>query len=63
MGEPFAKPHPDQLALGGGESVAATRQLQRDRHILEGGHGGDQVEGLEHDADMIAAEGGERVLA
>ena len=38
-------------------------QLQRHRDVLQRRHGGNEMEGLEHDADIAAAEAGQRVLA
>ena len=42
--------------------VGDAGQFQRHRHVLQRGHGRDQVERLEHDADMAAAEARQRVL-
>ena len=55
---------PDRLqllrrALG---SVGIARELERHRDVLQRGHGRDQMEGLEDDADLAAAEAGQRVL-
>ena len=46
-------------AVGG---VGAAGEFHGDADVLEGGHGGDEVEGLEDDADGAAAEAGEGVL-
>ena len=43
-------------------SDVIARQLERQAHILQGRHGRDQVEGLEQDADAVAAEQGKAVL-
>ena len=44
------------------EGVGMAGQLERDGDIFERGHGGQQMEGLEHDADPPAAGLGERIL-
>src|SRR6185312_671783 len=41
---------------------ASAGEFERRRHILERGHGRDQVKGLEHDADAPPAKPRERVL-
>jgi hypothetical protein len=38
-------------------------QLQRHRDVFERGHGGNEMERLEHDADIAAAEARQGVLA
>ena len=40
----------------------APGQFQRHRDVLQRGHGRDQVKRLEHDADRVAAQPGQRVL-
>ena len=37
------------------ESIAPVEEFERQRHILDGGHGRDQMEGLKHDADGTAS--------
>ena len=44
------------------EGVAVAGELQRQRHVLERGHGRDQMEGLEQDADPVAPKQGQPVL-
>ena len=44
------------------EGVAAPGELQRHGDVLQRRHGRDQMEGLEHDADVLAAEARQRVL-
>ena len=44
------------------EGVAVAGELQRQGHVLQRGHGRDEMEGLEQDADPIAPEQGEPVL-
>jgi acyl-CoA thioesterase I len=51
-----------QTLLGGGESVAASAEFERQRHILERRHGRNQVKGLKDDADPSTPEPGDRVL-
>src|SRR6185437_15084610 len=63
MLEPRAKPDGLKLAFGSRERIPGAGEFERHRDILERGHGGDQVEGLEHDSDAAAAEAGKRVLA
>ncbi len=38
-------------------------QFQRHRHVLQRGHGRNQMERLEHDADGVAAQAGQGILA
>ena len=45
------------------ERVDAARELERDGHVLQRRHRRDEVERLEHDADMAAAEQCQLVLA
>ncbi len=52
-----------QGLLRPGEGGAVAGEFQRDRHVLQRRHGGHQVEGLEDDADLRAAEAGQVVLA
>ena len=47
---------------GGGKCIGAAAEFERDRDIFERGHRGQQVKGLEDDADPSAAEPGERIL-
>ena len=44
------------------ERVGGAGQFQRHRDVFQRRHGRDQVEGLEHDADIAAAEARQRVL-
>ncbi len=60
--QPVIEPDRREALPGPRERVAGTREFQRDRHVLECAHGRDQVEGLEHDADIVEAETRERVL-
>ena len=43
--------------------ACAPARRRRERDVLEGGEGGHQVEGLEHEADLVAAQQGERRLS
>lgn len=63
MAQPFAETDGFQLAARDLERVLYTRELQRDRDILDGRHIGDQMEGLEDDADIAATEIGDLILA
>ena len=51
-----------QLLLGAVEGVGVPGQFQRRRDVFQRGHRRDQVEGLEHHAEMIARKPGQRVL-
>ena len=57
-------PEADRLQLGGGavEGIARARELQRHGDVFQRRHGGDEVERLEDDAGMAAAEARETVL-
>jgi hypothetical protein len=62
MGGAVLQPNRFQPCGGAVESVGETCEFQRDRDILQRRHGRDQVERLEHDADMVAAEARQPVL-
>ena len=49
--------------LGALEGIPAVEELKRQRHILDGGHGRYQMEGLEHDADGAPSHLRQLVLA
>ena len=63
MRQAVAEAHPLQLVLGDPHRILGAAEFQRHGHILQRRHGGDQVEGLEHDADIVTPEGGKLVLA
>ncbi len=63
MRQPVAEPDKPQFLFRPLEGVLPAGKFERDRDILECGHGGDEVEGLEHDPYMIATEAGEIVFA
>ena len=44
------------------EGVVPVEEFERQRHVLERGHGRHEVEGLEHDADIGGTEPGQAVL-
>ena len=56
------KPDGVQFRRGPLEGVAHAGKFQRHGDVFERGHVGDEVEGLEHDADIAAAKGGQLVL-
>ena len=62
MGQALPEAHRAQLGLGAREGVPFARQLQGHGHVLERRHVGDEVEGLEHDADIATPKGGHLVL-
>ena len=62
MIEPGGKADRGKLAFGALERVVLAGELERHRHVLQRRHGGNEVEGLEHDADMGAAKAGEPVF-
>jgi hypothetical protein len=51
MGEAVAEADRLELGRGDAEGVRLARQLERHRHVFVRGHGRQQVEGLEDDAD------------
>ena len=63
MLEPGGEADRGELVGGAVEGVAGAGELERRRDVLERGHRRDQVEGLEDDADVGAAEARQRVLA
>ena len=62
MGAPIGQPHRFQLGGGQVPGIGHAAQFQRHRDIFQGRHGGDQMKGLEHDADPSAPEAGGGVL-
>ena len=62
MGETVAETDRLKLPRGDREGIRLAGQFQRYRDIFERGHGGKEVEGLEHDADAAAAGAGEAIL-
>ncbi len=56
MRKTFPKTDGRQFFLRALESIAAPREFEGDRHILDGRHRGDELEGLEHDAYVSATE-------
>ena len=62
MSQPVPEAHRDQLHTRASEGVGLARKLAGRGHVLERGHGGDEMEGLEDDADVPSAEPGETVL-
>ena len=63
MGRALRQPDGRKLRLRARESVAATREFERDGDILQRRHGRHQVKGLEDDPDFLAAKFREFVLA
>ena len=57
------QPHLGQQRAGRLEGVGLAGELQRQRHVLQRRHGRHQVERLEHDADVGAADERQLVLA
>ena len=63
MREALAEPDRCELAPSRAlERVGGAGELERHRDVLERRHGRDEVEGLEHDADLAAAKARERIL-
>ena len=62
MMQSVAEPDRLQLLRRALRSVGIAGKLERDGDVLERRHGRDQMEGLEDDADLAAAEAGQRVL-
>ena len=60
MAQPLAEADRLQLARGDLESIAVAGEFQRHGDVFQRRHVGDQVEGLEDDADIAAAKIGER---
>ena len=58
----LAKPDRCQLLRGAISRVGIAGEFQRHRDVFQRRHGRDQVKRLEHDADLAAAEAGQRVL-
>src|SRR5271165_6820525 len=60
----YAMVEADRGETPGGDrkSVAPPSELERERHIFERGHRRDQMKGLKHDADVRAAQPGQRIL-
>lgn len=60
--QPVAEADGGKLVLGNGEGVAHIGKLQRHCDVFQRGHVGQQVEGLEDDADPASAKGGQPVF-
>src|SRR3546814_9393789 len=58
----MAKADRVQAARGALEGVVAAGELERDGNVLQRRHGRYQVEVLEHDANRVAPEAGQRIL-
>ena len=56
------RPTAASSSRGALEASARAGELQRHRDVLQRRHGRDQMEGLEHDADIAAAEARQRIL-
>jgi acyl-CoA thioesterase I len=63
MRHAFAKANGLKLRTRNVEGVFHIRQFQRHGNVFERGHVGDEVKGLEDDADVLAAKIGKRVFA
>jgi hypothetical protein len=59
--QPGPEPDPPQQHLGTGVGIGLVRQLQRQRDVVERAQAGQQVKGLEHDADGGAPQVGPAV--
>ena len=60
--EPAAQSDRRQFVLGARKCVARAGEFERHGDVFQRGHGRDQVEGLEHDADISAAEAREFIF-
>ena len=56
------QPHGGQQLVGASEGVGEAEQLDRQQHVLARGEVRQQLEALEDEADLLAAEQGEAVL-
>ena len=59
---PLFEAHAAQHQAGAFKGLCLARQFERDGDIFQSGHGGDEMEGLKHHADMTAAKLRQRVL-
>ena len=62
MAEAAANPTAVKLAFGAGKCIARAGEFERHGDVLQRGHGRNQVEGLEDDADVPAAKARQLVL-
>jgi acyl-CoA thioesterase I len=62
MGQAMAEADRGETLGGGGKSVAPPAEFERECYVLERRHRRDQMKGLEHDADVRAAQPGQRIL-
>jgi hypothetical protein len=60
--KPVAKSHAFQFFLRHRHGIGNAPELQRHGDIFQGGHGWNEVEGLEDDANGIAAESSKGIL-
>ena len=63
MIETFAETDGDELASGDLEGVGCVCQFEWNRNVFQGRHIGDEMEGLENNADVAATKIRQRVLA
>lgn len=62
MAQPLAKANGDQFAPRPSESVGGAGKFERHGDIFEGRHVGNEMEGLEHDADRTAPHRRQRIF-
>jgi hypothetical protein len=62
MGQAMAEPDALEMPPRPRQGIGDALEFEGHGDILERRHGRDQMKGLEHDADRIAAEAGKRVL-
>ena len=62
MLQPVGQSDLAELLARAGDGIGRAGKLQRHGDVLQRRHGRDQVEGLEHDADVAAAKARQRIL-
>ena len=62
MADAVAETDPLQRCFGQLEGIATAGEFERQRHVLVRRHGRDEVEALEHDADVVAPQPGAVVV-
>ena len=62
MMQPFAEAYRGEFLRGALRRIGIAGEFQRHRDVFQRGHGRDQMEGLEHDADLAAAKPREPVF-
>jgi hypothetical protein len=62
MGCPMRKSNFIERGARGTHRIVLAEKFHRQRHILDGGHGGDEMKRLKHDPDLLGAQSSQAIL-